>query len=78
MGCLWMLKKKSALDRHLITLDEDCRLVVSRNIRDFATQATIPENFLQYEGKPIELPERFLPDQRFLGVHREEFGHAEG
>lgn len=61
----------AAFDRHLITLDEDYRLVVSKNIRDFYDRDTIRDNFARYEGHAISLPERFLPRREFLEVHRE-------
>ena len=63
----------AAFDRHLITLDADLRLVVSKTIRDHFSNATVRENFGRYEGKKILLPERFLPDPAFLEIHRSQF-----
>lgn len=61
----------AAFDRHLITLDEDYRLVVSNRIRDFYSTDTLRENFARFEGQEITLPERFRPRQEFLEKHRE-------
>lgn len=63
----------TAFDRHLITLDEDYRVVISKSIRDNFTVDTVRENFEKYEGKRITMPERFLPDPSFLEIHRENF-----
>ncbi|MDX2152743.1 MAG: HNH endonuclease [Bryobacteraceae bacterium] len=63
----------AAFDRHLITLDEDLRLVVSRSIRDHYTCESIRLNFHPYEGKPITRPHRFAPDPALLARHREAF-----
>lgn len=66
----------AAFDRHLITLDEDFRLVISKSIRDHFTSESVRQNFQPYEGKPITLPHRFVPDQALLARHREMFGGA--
>lgn len=66
----------AAFDRYLITLDEDYKVVVSKSIRDHFTVETVRENFEKYHGKKISMPERFLPDQKFLEVHREKFSEA--
>jgi len=61
----------AAFDRHLITLDEDFRLVLIKHLRDHCTHETLRENFLRFEGKKFDLPERFAPDRDFLDRHRE-------
>ena len=66
----------AAFDRHLITLDGDLRLVISRSLRDHFDRETMRENFARFEGNPIELPERFTPDPRFLEQHRDIFSKA--
>lgn len=52
----------AAFDRHLITLDEDLRVVLSKSIRDHFTPEPVRANFQPYEGKRINPPHRFLPD----------------
>ena len=61
----------AAFDRHLITLDEDLRLILSRRLRDHCTHETLRENFLRFEGQTIAAPERFTPELAFLERHRE-------
>ncbi len=70
--CLNALHDK-AFDRHLITFDEDYRLVVSSILK----KGHIPEfqssNFAELEGASLELPHRFAPDYQALEEHRNSF-----
>jgi len=61
----------AAFDRGLITFDEDCRLVVSKRIRDHLSNVAIHDNFARYQGKPFNPPEKFYPDRVFLAGHRD-------
>ena len=63
----------AAFDRHLITLDEDLRVVLSKSIRDHFTSEAVRANFQPYEGQRIVLPHRFTPDPALLKRHRELF-----
>jgi len=63
----------AAFDRHLITLDEEFRIILSKSIRDHFTSETIRVNFQPFEGRPIELPHRFTPDPALLNRHRDIF-----
>jgi putative restriction endonuclease len=54
-----------AFDRGLITLDDNFRIVLSKEIRKIS-----PENFERFEGCQIELPDRFLPSAEALRFHR--------
>lgn len=63
----------TAFDGHLITLDEDYRVVVSKSIKDHFAVETVRDNFEKYEGVKITMPERFLPDPQFLEIHRQKF-----
>lgn len=62
----------AAFDKGLITFDEDFRLVLGPYLRDFLPNEALQRNFLSYEGKRIEMPEKFLPEASFLLRHREE------
>jgi predicted restriction endonuclease len=62
----------AAFDAGLITLDEKWRLVLSSRLRDYLPNQTLEENFKAYEGKPIQLPDKFQPDGAFMRRHREE------
>jgi hypothetical protein len=66
----------AAFDRHLITLDEDYRLVISASIRDHFTSESVRTNFQPYEGKRITLPTRFCPDPDLIAQHRKIFVNA--
>lgn len=61
----------AAFDAGLITLDEDLRLVLSRRLRDYLPSESIERGFVAYEGKVIELPDKFRPEGEFLARHRE-------
>jgi hypothetical protein len=67
-----------AFDRHLITLDEDLRVVLSKSIRDHFTSESVRVNFQPHEGKRIDLPHRFTPDPALLTRHRELFSNPAG
>lgn len=61
----------AAFDHGLIAFDDDSRLLTSRRLRDQFTNDAIRDNFVRYQGKPLALPEKFLPDRGFLAEHRE-------
>lgn len=60
-----------AFDQGLIAFDDDFRLLVSKRLRDHLTNQAIRDNFAPYAGKPLDLPEKFCPERRFLAGHRE-------
>ena len=60
----------AAFDRHLISFDEDYRLVVSKAIKDHYTDAAAKGYFLNREGQKMSLPAKFLPSQALLEKHR--------
>jgi hypothetical protein len=60
-----------AFDQGLIAFDDDYRLILSRRLRDQLSHQSIHDNFACYEGKPMNLPEKFYPDRVFLAGHRE-------
>ncbi len=62
-----------AFDKHLITITPDFKLKVSNTLKAESNNRIIEENFLRYEGKEINMPQKFLPDERFLKLHRETF-----
>ena len=67
----------AAFDKGLITLDEDCRLVISPYLREYLPNDSLARNFLDYEGKQIVMPEKFPPDVGCMQMHREEvFQHS--
>jgi hypothetical protein len=68
--CLSALHDK-AFDRGLISLDDDFRVILSRELEQ-RNEAFVHEFFLPLAGKSITLPERFTPDKGFLKQHRAE------
>jgi hypothetical protein len=55
----------------LITLDEDKRVVIGRNLKEFLPQESLQQNFIAYEGQKISLPEKLAePDEASLEYHR--------
>lgn len=60
-----------AFDKGLITLSDDCTVIVSEELkcRDEDFLNTI---FLPLEGFAITMPERFMPDLAFIACHRNE------
>lgn len=57
-----------AFDRHLITFDENYRLIVSPCVPEIARR-----ELAQVESNQLKLPDRFLPDQNLLECHRQKF-----
>jgi predicted restriction endonuclease len=62
----------AAFDRGLITFDEEYRLVLGPYLREFLPNEALERNFLVYEGKQIQMPDKFLPESDFMQRHREE------
>jgi hypothetical protein len=58
-----------AFDQGLITLTDDFRIVISEELKR-RDEAFINDVLLPLSGKPIELPERFIPSVDFISHHR--------
>jgi len=63
-----------AFDKHLFSLDEDYRIILSSEIREHSTREVVKDYFLSIEGKRIGLPKQFPPKQEFLAKHRKQMG----
>lgn len=61
----------AAFDRHLISLDPDYRLILSKDLKDHYNSEAVQHWFHQREGERITMPVRFIPSQTFLEQHRE-------
>lgn len=70
-GILLSATYDAAFDQHLISFDEDYRMIVSKEIKEYYTNAVTREYFENFEGKQITLPTKFLPNQELLAKHRE-------
>lgn len=62
----------AAFDRHLISFDENYRMILSPALKDYYSNEAFKSHFLAFEGEQISLPNRFCPDQEFLGKHRDQ------
>jgi len=61
----------AAFDAGLVTLDEQMRLVLSRDLKSYLPHALLEQNFTAFEGKRIRLPEKLAePDPDLLNYHR--------
>lgn len=70
--CLNALHDK-AFDRHLLTFDEDYRVVLSSALKLREAPEFQSHNFDRLEGEKLHLPHRFFPDPVALSEHREIF-----
>ncbi len=68
--CLNALHDK-AFDKGLITITPDYQVKLSKKILEKAKEIQYEHTFLQFDGKTIELPDRFLPDEKFLTWHNQ-------
>ncbi len=66
--CLSMLHDK-AFDIGMMTISEDMTVSVSRKYAE-KTDIFFNSAILAYDGKPISLPEKFMPHAKFLVYHR--------
>ena len=60
----------AAFDRHLISFDEDCRLIFSPVLAEFYGNQAFQTQFKEFKHRAIIMPKRFRPDQAFLEKHR--------
>ena len=60
----------AAFDRHLISFDDDYRMVLGPSLRDQYSNEAFKNYFLDFEGSQIAQPRRFWPDRSLLESHR--------
>ena len=61
----------AAFDRNLISLDDDYRVILSKDLKGNYTSESYGEYFKWKEGLKIRLPSAYLPLQEYLESHRE-------
>jgi putative restriction endonuclease len=61
----------AAFDRHLISFDDDCRMILSPVLKDYYTNEAFKANFLKREGVALSNPCTHAPDMKLLEKHRE-------
>ncbi len=69
-GLLLSATYDAAFDKHLISLDEDYRIIISKKITDHYKSDIVKEYFQKKSGKKITLPSSYLPKQEYLEKHR--------
>jgi len=67
--CMCVLHDK-AFDKGLITIGDDYILMLSTTIRKLYNEPSVQRGFISYESNRIKLPDKFLPDKKFLEFHR--------
>lgn len=60
----------AAFDRHLISFDEDYRLIFAPSLKEYYTNEAFKEQFERFHGKKISMPVKFFPSQDLLAIHR--------
>ncbi|MFT5116209.1 MAG: putative restriction endonuclease [Parasphingorhabdus sp.] len=60
----------AAFDKKLISLDEDYRIIISKEISDYYSNSSVEAYFYKKEGQKITLPNSYLPHQDYLEDHR--------
>jgi putative restriction endonuclease len=61
----------AAFDRGLVTFNDSLQLVLSPRLKAELSQRAVAENFGNYEGQPLSLPDDAAPpDVSFLAKHR--------
>jgi len=60
-----------AFDRGLLTITPEYRVKLSPFIKTIQEDETIENFLLRYEGREIVLPDKFLPDVRFIEYHNQ-------
>jgi putative restriction endonuclease len=60
----------AAFDRHLISFDEDFRLLISRDVKDHFSSEVVRSHFHNRHGQKINMPKHFSPLQSYLQTHR--------
>ena len=60
-----------AFDKGFITIDPKYRIIISKQLKDVEMDMATREWFWDYEGKQIALPDKFLPDKKFIEYHND-------
>jgi putative restriction endonuclease len=61
----------AAFDQHLISFDDDYRMILSKDIKEYYTSDVSKQYFQNFERKQISLPIHYLPSKKLLAKHRE-------
>lgn len=61
----------AAFDKHLISFDEDYRMILAPSLDEYCENRAFQESFKKKKGCKMALPSKFFPSQEFLANHRE-------
>lgn len=61
----------AAFDRNLISLDDDYRIILSKDIKEHYTGESVKRYFLNKEGEKIKVPALYRPHKDYLAKHRD-------
>lgn len=75
-GLLLSSLHDAAFDKHLITFDEQLKLVIGKGLRDHFANSVVKEAFAKFEGLPLRLPDRHAPNPLLMERHRIRFAVA--
>jgi putative restriction endonuclease len=67
--CMCVLHDK-AFDKGLISISGEYKLLLSEPIRKLADELAVQRGFSPYQDIEIRLPDKFLPDKKFIEFHR--------
>lgn len=68
--CMCALHDK-AFDRGLIAISDNYRLLISTTIKKLSDEVAVQRGFFPYQDMQVRLPDKFLPDKKFIEYHRE-------
>lgn len=70
--CLCALHDRG-FDRGFVTVGEDYEVIVGNELQLYLPNQAVDNHFKSYHGKLIQLPDKFIPQQELLAVHRENY-----
>jgi putative restriction endonuclease len=70
--CLCTLHDKG-FDRGFFTIGEDYEIVIGKAIRQYLPNSAVDNGFKIYEGQMISIPDKFIPKQDLLAIHRDSY-----
>ncbi len=70
-GLLLSATYDAAFDKRLISLDDDYRIIISKDISDHYKSDIVKEYFHNKRGDKIFLPSSYLPNREYLKKHRD-------
>ena len=73
-GLLLNALHDKAFDAGLITIGaDDYKIKISSQLKTKNAPESIKQNFFEYEGREINLPDKFLPEREQLKIHNDYF-----